>query len=564
MSGSISIRRFVEIFSSGSGSSRPRVVTEAMFGQCNQEIDAALAALEAQISRLPPGFLSRALGGKAEGLRRKRELPRQVAGDDSSQYTALEQLKQEALAARDDAHQEVEAILTGIETHRRMRVAADAVLVKVLMTIGQIANEPGAVPEKTSCADALALLRGRYNRNETVRALGELSPFTLELDAVKTGAETLEVNAKGAVARWNELPKIDKALRELEKLNQKVVDAPLVKIVGDKLAALKIRRNELFQAAPGSELQAELALVTDQLDEISEAKKESENCGKWGEVKPMRQMILLGCAEYIKEGKKHHKVQLEQGALALQKSSQATETLGDSDPVKAKSDFGGIVNKYNQLKEQYYNEILRGPLLKEAEELAKQPDSAEAQMKLALSSRDYETRMLEARNTALAFGSPLADSRKLSPGEAVAIYTYTSNDYTDINGLLLGLKQPGPAEKAKIEIMIDQATKALAKLDNYAAGPTKRGEKDWPGADAQYKKDNEFTTKAFWSTGVGFGFPGIWQITINGRTGKEIKPLSNYPKEAEVLFPPGTKFKVLERDETEKPDTIYITVEEVV
>jgi hypothetical protein len=207
---------------------------------------------------------------------------------------------------------------------------------------------------------------------------------------------------------------------------------------------------------------------------------------------------------------------------------------------------------------------LRGPLLKEAEELAKQPDSAEAQMKLALSSRDYETRMLEARNTALAFGSPLADSRKLSPGEAVAIYTYTSNDYTDINGLLLGLKQPGPAEKAKIEIMIDQATKALAKLDNYAAGPTKRGEKDWPGADAQYKKDNEFTTKAFWSTGVGFGFPGIWQITINGRTGKEIKPLSNYPKEAEVLFPPGTKFKVLERDETEKPDTIYITVEEVV
>jgi hypothetical protein len=76
-----------------------------------------------------------------------------------------------------------------------------------------------------------------------------------------------------------------------------------------------------------------------------------------------------------------------------------------------------------------------------------------------------------------------------------------------------------------------------------------RGERKFDGWNKQYTKNNVFSLKAFWSTGLDFNFAGEIQITINGKTGgsagKNVSALSQHPNENEILFPPGTKFRVI-------------------
>ena len=51
----------------------------------------------------------------------------------------------------------------------------------------------------------------------------------------------------------------------------------------------------------------------------------------------------------------------------------------------------------------------------------------------------------------------------------------------------------------------------------------------------------------FTSASYGRGFSGNVQFTIHGHHGKRIDRLSAYPKEREVLFDAGTRFRVLDR-----------------
>ena len=51
---------------------------------------------------------------------------------------------------------------------------------------------------------------------------------------------------------------------------------------------------------------------------------------------------------------------------------------------------------------------------------------------------------------------------------------------------------------------------------------------------------------AFMSTSAGQPFPGNVTIIVKGKSGRDIAFVSDYP-EAEVLYPPGTKFEVTGR-----------------
>ena len=236
-----------------------------------------------------------------------------------------------------------------------------------------------------------------------------------------------------------------------------------------------------------------------------------------------------------------------------------TRTQIKTDAESASDSWKKVNSGFLGVKGQYTTRIVKPRLLKKVNALIKNdPTGPEAQMKEALTNK-FESRLVQVAVTSEAFG---IDNDVLSPGEQVAVFTYTSNDYADMNKALLGILKPVGDAKKVLDIKCDQAKAALKKLPSYTAGITTRGETEWPGADKQYVLGNEFTIKQFWSSGVGFKFSGKYLISISGKTGKDVAGFSNYPNESEVLFSPGTKFKVIDREDKSE-DQVLVTILEV-
>ena len=134
-----------------------------------------------------------------------------------------------------------------------------------------------------------------------------------------------------------------------------------------------------------------------------------------------------------------------------------------------------------------------------------------------------------------------------SQEQVAAMIGYTSSDYQILNA---ALRSKDPVELARLKPYIDNANAGLASLPNYS-GPVYRGIDSTrmpPDVVAQYLKPGEvITERAYVSTSyvAGANFPGDLQLTVMSKTGKQIDFLSMYAGEKEVLFAPGTSFKVL-------------------
>ena len=187
----------------------------------------------------------------------------------------------------------------------------------------------------------------------------------------------------------------------------------------------------------------------------------------------------------------------------------------------------------------------------------------------------FERRLLKVYDTARKQGTP--EINLLSPGEAVAIHSYTCGDYAQMNGHLLGINPlpDYPSNEVEthvlvqptvdqVEIKNDQACAALKKLPNWPGGSTSRGVRSrYPDDDKDFAQST-YTLKAFWSTATTAlrDFEGPWRFEITGNSGKNVKSLSRYPTEDEVLYLPGTTFQVISRSGVHagKDDTRCITV----
>ena len=126
--------------------------------------------------------------------------------------------------------------------------------------------------------------------------------------------------------------------------------------------------------------------------------------------------------------------------------------------------------------------------------------------------------------------------------QLIAIRGYTSNDYAILNK---ALREKDIKELARLKPYIEGATGGLKQLPSYT-GTVLRGES---GTIANYlgKEGQVVTFDAFVSTDKVRAFPGDVELAIESRTGKEIDLISEYKGvETEVLFPPGSQFKVLE------------------
>jgi rubrerythrin len=199
----------------------------------------------------------------------------------------------------------------------------------------------------------------------------------------------------------------------------------------------------------------------------------------------------------------------------------------------------------------YREEVLEEPLARQSDDLKKaKPNGPEAKMQEAFGETIYVQNLGKMKLTALSNGVDI-DKLGISLGQALAISQYTSGAYVDINGILLGIPSDTrkPERVKQCGITTDVLKGAMADLKSWTKWPVMRGERKFDGWNKQYTKNNVFSLKAFWSTGLDFNFAGEIQITINGKTGgsagKNVSALSQHPNENEILFPPGTKFRVI-------------------
>ncbi|ORM70496.1 PAAR domain-containing protein [Pantoea rwandensis] len=148
--------------------------------------------------------------------------------------------------------------------------------------------------------------------------------------------------------------------------------------------------------------------------------------------------------------------------------------------------------------------------------------------------------------------------KNLSDDQIGALYGYTTNEgYSAINPALRGTTELTP----NLEAFADHATEGLLKLPAYA-GETSRGISELPSSVLnQNQIGNVVSDPAFMSTSAKEPFSGNININIKGTSGKDINFLSQYPNEAEVLYPPGTKFKVVNRVDVD--GQIFLNYEEL-
>jgi hypothetical protein len=149
--------------------------------------------------------------------------------------------------------------------------------------------------------------------------------------------------------------------------------------------------------------------------------------------------------------------------------------------------------------------------------------------------------------------------KKLQVWEMAAIYAYSTADYNDVAKVLRD-SNPATAEeikelnekKKRFGAYIEAAKVGLGKLPSYPGAVVRCNKTVWPQLITDLTKTGMFTDQSFMSTGkqkvAGFG---EIEMHISGiKTGKDISLFSLHQTEGEILFPPGSKFRLTEAEVT--------------
>ncbi|UYA98755.1 hypothetical protein P9A53_gp11 [Xanthomonas phage vB_Xar_IVIA-DoCa6] len=135
---------------------------------------------------------------------------------------------------------------------------------------------------------------------------------------------------------------------------------------------------------------------------------------------------------------------------------------------------------------------------------------------------------------------------ELTMEEAAAIRAYTGNTYRALNGALRGGKY---SSDPHLQAYVDAAQHGMAKMPKYK-GLSSRGmsfnETQLKAMLSTYRKGAVVEDAAFVSSSYGeqAAFGGNVFMKINGKTGVNVSQYSQYQGEREVLFMPGTQFRV--------------------
>lgn len=148
----------------------------------------------------------------------------------------------------------------------------------------------------------------------------------------------------------------------------------------------------------------------------------------------------------------------------------------------------------------------------------------------------------------------------LTDDEYISLQAYTSALYREINPAL----RAGSA--AEWTLAVNAAVQGLAKMRASGYLITGQLRRDASFAPKQiddlFPESGVFQDKAFVSSSKKMDgiFPGNTEIRIFSKTGVDVRSISEYEQEEEVIFPPDTRFKVVSRtiDPTNKQHLIVL------
>lgn len=161
----------------------------------------------------------------------------------------------------------------------------------------------------------------------------------------------------------------------------------------------------------------------------------------------------------------------------------------------------------------------------------------------------------EANAKQKALGLP-----ELTKSEYAAIRIYTSNAAFKMNRLL---RDAAYSTDLELQAFVDAAQQGLMKMPKHTQ-PTRRG-LTLHGADLEkllstYTVGAVVEDDAFVSTALpGGGFGGNIEMLVSGTKGVDVAQYSHYKNEKEVLFMPGTRFRVDRVERTGNGAKIHMT-----
>lgn len=570
---SVSIDRFVRVMSRGT------VVSDELVQARYAKAQQGLNAVQAQIARVTqaglqanPAFVAQ-LQGLQQSLAAAMQQPTNQAKCD-----ALEPLKDRLRAAADQTKAEADAIMPIIAAMRQKANDALAAVNRADQAIQQIADPAFRAPLAARLASVQnsRINAAAANTGTQVRAaVPTLTTCVSNASAIATEAAQV---APLVADRAIKLAAVNAALANLSAINATIAEAPQKAAVDRVENGLTQQRDALGNAA-ADQLARHLSRVPQLLADIATATTASNLRLAWGNTLARRDVIRRDAAEYEAIGRKDGLAPLEAAAAKVTSDLAKLETLSVANPKAARDQLPTLESDYNQLKTRFGQTVSDAKLVHKVQDLAAtNPNGPEAQMQTALGADRnggdvFKQRLLAVYNSARFRGSP--EINLLTPGEAVAVYTYTTNDYKQMSGYLWGKTPLDPVDPAtdplllmptedQIKLKNKHAIDAIRKLPVWTGGMTRRGDKGFPNDDVMFALNNTFTIKGFWSTDKVRPFPGKWQMFVHGTSGTNVAMISAYPNEDEVLFLPGTKFKVLSRTDTKDSGGTLIRADVVV
>ena len=147
----------------------------------------------------------------------------------------------------------------------------------------------------------------------------------------------------------------------------------------------------------------------------------------------------------------------------------------------------------------------------------------------------------------------------------MGIRGYTMSGYAMLNGALRN-PQTSAKDLQTYDAYIQNTTAGLDALPPYT-GTVYRGTKLPQGVLDTYTKGATITERAFTSSTKSAKVLGEFRdkvtMTITSKTGRDVSGIAHDATEQEVLFKPGTKFKVDDRVDGKTPDSASLTMSEV-
>ncbi|SDU89449.1 ADP-ribosyltransferase domain-containing protein [Jiangella alkaliphila] len=200
--------------------------------------------------------------------------------------------------------------------------------------------------------------------------------------------------------------------------------------------------------------------------------------------------------------------------------------------------------------------------------------TAAATLTLAVESAADELGVLlrpaaAARGAARTTTGQPSSAHPLTRAQRRALRYYTTVEGVDeVNAFLRRPDDTPPQRRADLRRLVDDAVAGLAALPRFT-GVVYRGT-SLPAAQLPRWRpgvvvaDSGFASaSASASVAEAFRAGGNAFITIVGRTGADIRALSSFAHEAEVLFPPGTRFRVVGRSWDDRRECWSFLIEEV-